>query len=315
MRSLVFCFILASVAHAADNTVLRAHAFTLYGDPKYGPDFTHFDYVNPDAPKGGEIRLAAIGTYDNLNPFTLKGVAAYGSLMLYNRLCTKSKDESVHRIRPARRANADAGGPFLDRLRTPPRSALARWRVPVTAADVIFSFKILTTKGIPFFRTFYADVDTVFALDERQVKFEFKEGTNREMPLIIGQLRVLPKHYWEGREFAATTLEPPLGSGPYKIAEFEPGRSITYERVDDYWARDLPVHKGRHNFDRIRYEYYRDQTVAIEAFKTGEYDYRLLSDSKEWATDYEDFAPIAEGPDDQGADPAPTHPRHVGLCV
>ena len=107
------------------------------------------------------------------------------------------------------------------------------------------------------------------------------------MPLIIGQLRVLPKHYWEGREFAATTLEPPLGSGPYKIAEFEPGRSITYERVDDYWARDLPVHKGRHNFDRIRYEYYRDQTVAIEAFKTGEYDYRLLSNPKEWATDYE----------------------------
>ena len=222
MRSLVFCFILASVAHAADNTVLRAHAFTLYGDPKYGPDFTHFDYVNPDAPKGGEIRLAAIGTYDNLNPFTLKGVAAYGSLMLYNRLCTKSKDEPFTEY-----------GQLAAQMQMPEdRSWIvfelhpeARWHdgVPVTAADVIFSFKILTTKGIPFFRTFYADVDTVFALDERQVKFEFKEGTNREMPLIIGQLRVLPKHYWEGREFAATTLEPPLGSGPYKIAEFEPG--------------------------------------------------------------------------------------------
>ncbi|MCE2446820.1 MAG: hypothetical protein J4F35_00085, partial [Candidatus Latescibacteria bacterium] len=223
------------------------------------------------------------------------------------RLCTKSKDEPFTEY-----------GQLAAQMQMPEdRSWIifelhpeARWHdgVPVTAADVIFSFEILTTKGIPFFRTFYADVDTVFALDERQVKFEFKEGTNREMPLIIGQLRVLPKHYWEGREFAATTLEPPLGSGPYKIAEFEPGRSVTYERVEDYWARDLPVHKGRHNFDRIRYEYYRDQTVAIEAFKTGEYDYRRLSDSKEWATHYEDFAPIAE-------DPAPAHPRHVGLCV
>ena len=294
VRSLVLCFILASVVYAADSPVSRTHAITLYGDPKYGPDFTHFDYVNPDAPKGGEIRLAAIGTYDNLNPFTLKGVAAAGSLMLYNRLCTKSQDEPFTEY-----------GQLAAQIQMPEDRSwvvfeihpAAHWHdgVPVTAADVIFSFEILTTKGIPFFRTFYADVDTVFALDERRVKFAFKEGTNREMPLIIGQLRVLPKHYWEGREFAATTLEPPLGSGPYKIVEFEPGRSITYERVASYWGRDLPVHKGRHNFDRIRYEYYRDQTVAIEAFKTGAYDWRLLGNSKEWATAYESFAPIAEG--------------------
>ena len=160
MRSLVLCLILASVAHAADIPVLRAHAFTLYGDPKYGPDFTHFDYVNPSAPKGGEIRLAAIGTYDNLNPFTLKGVAAAGSLMLYNRLCTKSKDEAFTEY-----------GQLAAQMQMPEdRSWIvfelhpaARWHdgVPVTAADVIFSFEILTTKGIPFFRTFYADVDTV----------------------------------------------------------------------------------------------------------------------------------------------------------
>ena len=274
--------------------VYRTHALTLYGDPKYPADFTHFDYVNPDAPKAGQIRLAAIGTYDNLNPFILKGVAAAGSLLLYNRLCTKSKDEPFTEY-----------GQLAQSMQMPPdRSWVifelhpeARWHdgVPISAADVIFSFKTLTTQGIPFFRTFYADVDTVFAIDERRVKFQFQEGTNREMPLIVGQLRILPAHYWQDRDFGATTLEPPLGSGPYKIADFEPGRSITYERVEEYWGRDIPVHKGRHNFDVIRYEYYRDRNVAIEAFKAGEYDYRSLGNSKEWATDYEGFASVAEG--------------------
>jgi len=277
----------------ADTVVHRTHALTLYGDPKYGPDFKHFDYVNPKAPKTGEIHLSAIGTYDNLNPFILKGIAAAGSLMLYNRLCTKSKDEPFTEYgQLARQMQMPVDRSWVIFELHPE----ARWHdgVPVTAADVVFSFKTLTNQGIPFFRSFYADVDTVFTLDQHRVKFSFKEGTNREMPLIIGQLRILPKHYWQDRDFAATTLDPPLGSGPYKIAEFEAGRSITYERVADYWGRDLPVHKGRHNFDRIRYEYYRDRTVSIEAFKTGAYDYRSLANSKEWANDYEDFAPIAE---------------------
>ena len=274
--------------------VYRTHALTLYGDPKYPADFTHFDYVNPDAPKAGQIRLAAIGTYDNLNPFILKGVAAAGSLLLYNRLCTKSKDEpftEYGQLAQSMQMPSDRSWVIFE------LHPEARWHdgVPVSAADVIFSFKTLTTQGIPFFRTFYADVDTVFAIDERRVKFQFKEGTNREMPLIVGQLRILPAHYWQDRDFGATTLEPPLGSGPYKIADFEPGRSITYERVEEYWGRDIPVHKGRHNFDVIRYEYYRDRNVAIEAFKAGEYDYRSLGNSKEWATDYEGFTPIAEG--------------------
>lgn len=295
MRPLIFCLLcFLAPAAIADTMVYRTHALTLYGNPKYPPHFTHFNYTNPNAPKQGQIRLAAIGTYDNLNPFTLKGIAAAGSLMLYNRLCSKSKDEPFTEY-----------GQLATQMQIPvDRSWVifelhpqARWHdgVPVTTADVIFSFETLVTKGIPFFRNFYADVDTVFAIDERRVKFAFKEGTNREMPLIMGQLRVLPKHYWADRDFAATTLEPPLGSGPYRIAEFEPGRSITYERVKDYWGRDLPVHKGRHNFDRIRYEYYRDRNVAIEAFKAGEYDHRSLGNSKEWATGYADFAPIAAG--------------------
>ena len=291
---ILFLLLLCTSSALADSMVYRTHALTLYGDPKYPADFTNFDYVNPDAPKAGQIRLAAIGTYDNLNPFILKGVAAAGSLLLYNRLCTKSKDEpftEYGQLAQSMQMPSDRSWVIFE------LHPEARWHdgIPVSAADVIFSFKTLTTQGIPFFRTFYADVDTVFAIDERRVKFQFKEGTNREMPLIVGQLRILPAHYWQDRDFGATTLEPPLGSGPYKIADFEPGRSITYERVEEYWGRDIPVHKGRHNFDVIRYEYYRDRNVAIEAFKAGEYDYRSLGNSKEWATDYEGFTPIAEG--------------------
>lgn len=294
--SFLISFVLwVAAAHVqADSPIHTTHALTLYGAPKYSADFTHFDYVNPDAPKGGQIRLGAIGTYDNLNPFILKGVAAAGSLLLYNRLCSKSQDEPFTEYgQLARRIEMSEDRSWVVfELR-----AEARWHdgLPVTAADVVFSFETLVEKGIPFYRSFYADVTHVEALDTRRVKFSFKEGTNREMPLIMGQLRVLPKHYWQERDFSATTLEPPLGSGPYKIVELEAGRSITYERVKDYWARDLSVHKGRHNFDRIRYEYYRDGTVSTEAFKAGEYDFRSLSNSKEWATGYEGFAPIKEG--------------------
>ncbi len=275
-------------------TVHTTHSLTLYGQPHYGNDFTHFNYTNPDAPKGGQIRLGSMGTYDNLNPFILKGVTAAGALLIYNRLCTKSQDEPFTEYgQLARQMQMPEDRSWVVfELRTE-----ARWHdgQPVTAEDVVFSFNTLIEKGIPFYRSFYADVSQVEALDNYRVKFSLKEGTNREMPLIIGQMRVLPKHYWQDRDFSATTLEPPLGSGPYKIAELEAGRSITYERVKDYWGRDLPVHKGRHNFDRIRYEYYRDATVAIEAFKSGEYDFRSLGNSKEWATGYEDFAPLAEG--------------------
>ena len=290
----LFFMLLVAAAHASDPTIQTTHALTLYGAPRYSADFEHFDYVNPEAPKGGAIRLAAIGTYDNLNPFILKGVSAAGSLLIYNRLCTKSQDEPFTEY-----------GQLASRMQIPEdRSWVlfelreeARWHdgESVTAQDVVFSFNALMEWGIPFYRSFYSDVTAIEALDARRVKFSFRADTNREMPLIIGQLRVLPAHYWEKRDFTATTLEPPLGSGPYRIAALEPGRSITYERVQDYWGQDLPVHKGRHNFDQIRYEYYRDATVAVEAFKSGEYDVRWLNNSKEWATGYRDFDPIREG--------------------
>ena len=150
-------------------------------------------------------------------------------------------------------------------------------------------------KGIPFYRSFYADVVQVEALDRHRVKFSFKDGSNRELPLIIGQMRILPKHYWQGRDFAATTLEPPLGSGPYRIAALEPGRSITYQRVEDYWGKELAVHRGRHNFDQVHYDYYRDANVAVEAFKGGEFDFRYVGDAAEWASAYEGLDAVATG--------------------
>jgi microcin C transport system substrate-binding protein len=275
-----------------------AHAIGIHGDVKYGTGpqgtgFTHFDYTNPDAPKGGEARLAVIGTFDTLNPFTLKGAAAAGTSLIYTRLAEKSQDEAL----------SEYGHLAHSIDLAPDRSSItfhlrreARWHdgVPLTAHDVVFGFYTLVTKAIPFYRAFYADVDTAIAVDEHTVRFELAATDNRELPVVLGQLRALPKHYWEGRDFTATTLEPPLGSGPYRIASVDPGRSITYERVAGNWDEDLPVQAGRWNFDRIRYDYYRDDTVALEAFKAGEYDFRAVGTAREWATAY-DHPAVEEG--------------------
>ncbi|MDA0337384.1 MAG: extracellular solute-binding protein [bacterium] len=273
---------LAPEAAAAEPT----HAIGIHGQVKYGPDFTHFDYTNPNAPKGGEVRLAVIGSFDNLNPFILKGVAAAGTTMLYTRLCEKAQDEPL----------SEYGHLAQSMELAPDRSAItfflrpeARWHdgVPVTADDVVFAFYALVGDGIPFYRAFYADVDTVIAVDAHTVRFELAATDNRELPVVLGQLRALPRHYWEGRDFAATTLDPPLGSGPYRIESIDPGRSITYTRVVGNWDEDLPVRRGQDNFERIRFDYYRDDTVALEALKAGEYDFRAVGTAREWATAYD----------------------------
>ena len=268
-------------AGAAENT----HGIAMHGDLKYPAGFTHFDYVNPDAPKGGTVRLNAIGTFDSFNSFIVKGNAATGLGFLYDNLMFGSADEAFSQY-----------GQLAEKIVVPEdRSwvaftlrAEARWHdgKPVTVEDVIWSFETLIAKGTPFYRFYYGSVAEVVQTGERTVRFNFKPGENRELPLILGQLTVLPKHYWESRDFSKTTLEPPLGSGPYRIDKFEPGRSITYKRVEDWWGRDLPVNKGQYNFDVIRYDYYRDATIALEAFKAGEYDYRAENASKAWATAY-----------------------------
>ena len=272
-------------AIAAEN-VTGVHALSMFDDVKYGPEFTHFDYVDPNAPAGGSIRLAATGTYDSLNPFILKGNTAAGVGLIYDTLLVGSLDEPFTEY-----------GLLVESIDMPAdRSWVAftlreeaRWHDgrPVTVEDVIWTTETLTTKGHPFYRHYYADIASVEQTGPRTVKFSFGDTVNRELPLIVGQIVVLPKHYWEDRDFESTTLEPPLGSGPYRIAEVEPGRSITFERVPDYWGRDLPVNRGQDNIDVIRYDYYRDATVAIEAFKAGEFDFRRENNSKEWGTAYD----------------------------
>ena len=263
-----------------------AHGISMYGDLAYGPDFRHFRYVDPRASKGGAVTLSATGTFDTLHPFVLKGGPAAGIGQVFDTLMTGSYDEAFSEY-----------GLVAETVETPPdRSwvaftlrAKARFHDgrPITAEDVIWTFETLRTKGHPFYRSYYAQVASVEAAGERRVKFTFKKGVNRELPLIMGQLPVLPKAWWASRDFTRTTLEPPLGSGPYRVVSVDPGRAITYERVKDYWGAELPVNVGRYNFDTIRYDYYRDGTIALEAFKGGAYDFRAENSSKAWATGYD----------------------------
>src|SRR5262245_20453793 len=278
---------------AAPAPTRPAHGLSMYGDLKYGPGFTHFDYVNPRAPKGGRVTLAAIGTFDTLNPFILKGVAAAGIGNVFATLTVQSYDEPFSEY-----------GLVAETIETPPDRSWVAYTLrpearfhdgsPITADDVIWTFETLRAKGHPFFRSYYRQVASVEKTGPRRVLFTFKQGENRELPLIVGQMPVLSKTYWASHDFTKTTLEPPLGSGPYRVESFEPGRSITYPRVENFWGARLPVNVGRFNFDLIRYDYYRDGTVALEAFKAGAYDFRQENVAKQWATGY-DIPAVKDG--------------------
>lgn len=276
-----FCLFFATTAQAQD------HGIAMHGDLKYAADFTHFDYVNPDAPKGGSFAYAAIGTFDNFNPFITKGVAAEGIGMIYQTLLTSSSDEAFSEYGSIARTIdvADDNGSVTFVIHPQ-----AKWHdgQPITAEDVVWTFNTLREDGQPFYKAYYADVEKVTADNEKTVTFHFSTKDNRELPLIVGQLPVLPKHYWtaEGRVFNETSLTAPLGSGPYRVSKFDAGRSVTYERVKDWWAADLPVNKGQYNFDTITVQYYRDATVALEALFAGEYDFRQEYIAKVWATGY-----------------------------
>lgn len=270
------------------------HAVTLYNEaPKYPADFKHFDYVNPDAPKGGVFRQAGFGGFDTLNPFINKGVAADDIGLIYDTLTRSSLDEPF-----------SAYGLIAGKIEKAPDNSWVRFYLrpearfhdghPIRADDVVFSFETLMKSGAPMYRGYYADVDQVIAEDPRRVKFTFKHSNNREMPLILGQLPVLPKHFWENRDFSKGNLDIPLGSGPYKVANVEAGRLVRYERVKDYWGKDLAINKGLYNFDVRTTDYYRDNTVALEAGKAGQFDYWLETSAKNWATAY-DTPAVREG--------------------
>jgi len=271
-------------------TIHRAHAIAMHGEPKYDADFEHFDYVNPNAPKGGTLHTGAQGTFDSFNPWIAKGTPASpgGDTLLigsadepfteYCLICETiewPEDRSwvTFHLRPE-----------------------ARWHdgEPITPEDVIFSLDILKEKGRPIFRFYYASIQRAEKVGPRSVKFYFAEEENRELPLIAGQLPILPKHYWEERDFEDTTLQPPLTSGPYRIVDWEPGRYVVRERVEDYWGRDLPVNRGQYNFQRLRTTFYRDATVIRQALKSGALDYHEENQAKAWALDY-DISAVRRG--------------------
>ncbi|EJN13106.1 ABC-type oligopeptide transport system, periplasmic component [Bradyrhizobium sp. YR681] len=288
------------VAAAQSDQLPWRHALSLFGDIKYPADFKRFDYVNPDAPKGGVARLISIGTFDNFNLAVagIKGSLAPAAAMVYEQLMTRAQDEVATEYGELAESaqHPDDFSWVIYRLRKE-----ARWHdgKPVTPEDVIFSLETLK-KQSPMYASYYRHVVKAEKSGERDVKFTFDAPGNRELPTIVGELTVLPKHWWEGtdaqgrkRDVSATTLEPPLGSGAYKIKEFVAGRSIKLERVKDYWGASIPSQIGTNNFDELRFEFFRDNLVALEAFKADQADWIAENSAKQWATAY-DFPAVAE---------------------
>ena len=277
------------------------HGVSLMGEPKYPKEFKHFDYVNPNAPKGGTVRLAAAGSFDNFNPVVagVKGQLEAGVGLVYETLLSPALDEvstAYGLLAEAVRYPADYAS-VTYRLREG-----ARWQdgKPVMPEDVVFSFDALKANS-PQYAFYFAHVTKAEKTGERDVTFTFDAPGNRELPQIVGQFIILPKHWWEGkgadgkaRDITQTTLEPPMGSGAYRLKSFTAGRTASYERVKDYWGAAVPLNVGTNNFDEVRYEYFRDTTVQLEALKGDQYDFRLENSAKNWATAY-DFPAVKDG--------------------
>jgi microcin C transport system substrate-binding protein len=297
--AVAFMLALGGPAASASDNSIKHHALSLIGKPAAGPDFKHFDWVNPDAPKGGRVRQWALGTFDTLNPFPVKGNAAVGLALLYDKLMVNSPDEPT-----------TGYGLLAEWVTYPDDFSSATFKMrpqarfhdgkPVTPEDVVFSLDAIK-KASPNFAFYYKNVLRAEKAGDNLVMFVFDVKGNRELPMIVGELPILPKHFWEAtgpngepRDLSKTTLEIPLGSGPYRIRQMDPGRTIVYERVKDWWAKDLPVVRGQWNFDEIRYTYYRDRVPAFEAFKAAQLDFWRESSAKFWATAY-DFDAVKKG--------------------
>ncbi len=286
----------ATLANAQDK-VTKSHGISTFGELKYPADFKHWDYVNPDAPQGGTISFlgtGASGTYDSLNPFILKGEPAQGLGLMYSSLLTGSGDEPD-----------SAYGYIAETLEYPENRQWVIFNMrpeatfsdghPITADDVVFSYEILMEKGHPVYKIIYKDIEKVEALETNRVKFTFKDGVNtRDLPALAGGLSILAQHYYEDRDFGESTIDVPVTSGGYTASDIKPGRSIKYCKIENYWAKDLPHNKGSGNFDCYLYEYFSDRTVALEAFKAGEFLFHEEFSSKNWANSY-NFPAIDKG--------------------
>ncbi len=268
------------------------HGICLHGQPRYERGFEAFSYVNPKAPKGGSLRQAGFAAFNTLNPFVLMGIAPAGIGLTHDTLMKSSADEHFC-----------AYGLIADSIEVVDNRVIfhlnpaARFSdgSAIRSNDVVFSFNTLRQKGVPAYRYYYADVERVEAPDTQTVVFYIRPDVeNRELPLILGELPVLSQAYWQGRDFEQTTLTPPVSSGPYVVESIDAGRSVVYRRNPDYWAADLNVNRGFYNFDTVRFDLYRDSTVALEAFKSGLFDVRLENEAKKWVV-FADYPAVAEG--------------------
>ncbi len=281
-------------AEAAESGTKTRHGVSVFGELKYPRGFAHFDYAAPDAPKGGTLRLMGLDTFDSLNPYILNGVTPDNLTLIFDTLMTRALDEpdALYGLVAATAEMPDDQSWIAFQLRP---EARFHDGTPITAADAVFTYQTLIAKGHPRFRILYDGVAKASAPDARTVRFDFKPGPHRDLPVQLAEMPVLSKAWWHGKPFDRTTIDAPLGSGAYKVGAIEPGRWIEYQRVKDYWAKDLPVNVGRFNFDGVRIEFFRDRDVALEAFFGGTYDWREEFTSRDWATKYADKPAVLAG--------------------
>ncbi|UST81803.1 MULTISPECIES: extracellular solute-binding protein [Pseudomonas] len=306
-RALSLLLISLALSSPASATITESHGYAQFGTLKYPARFTHFDWVNPQAPKGGTLRVMAFGTFDTVNPYTFKGTSPvttanflqYGINELNEPLMVGTGQYSPSGDEPASSYGLIAQSVEYSEDRSWVVFNLrpeARFHdgAPITAYDVAFSYRTLLKDGHPLYRTALQEVLRVDILNKQRIRFVFKRSGNPLLILRLGELPVLPQHYWKDRDFKATTFEPPLGSGPYRITSVTPGRQLIFERVKDYWGKDLPVNRGKYNFDRMEVEFYRDSDVAFEAFKAGEFDIYIEHQAKNWVNGY-NFPAVRRG--------------------
>ena len=283
LSSLLFTLPVLATSNASEP--LR-HAIAMHGEPAYGNSFTHFDYVNLNAPRTGSLRRSAMGSFDNFNAYIVKGVTADGTGYLFDTLMQQSGDEAFTLYSLVAEFIEVPDDRSWVRFHLNPNARFSDGS-ELTASDVEFTFNVLIEKGVPQLRAQYKEVTRVEVESKSVIKFSFKDNKNKELALILAQLPVFSEKDWQGKDFAKANLNIPLGSGPYSIKSFDAGRSIDYQRNDDYWAKDLPVNRGRYNFKHIIFDYYKDGSIAFEAFKAGDVDFRAENISKQWATGYQ----------------------------